>query len=73
MRLKPWHQASGLDLEGATRIEAALPHALALVEAVKSATDVSLAHTALKEAWFRLVELPKRSVKFRKHYLKENA
>ena len=65
--MKPCWRDAGLTEKGATKADAALN---AMTKAVQKAGDVASA--VFREAIFRRDELPARSVKYQKQYLKSN-
>lgn len=65
-RPERWTKISGLTREGKRRAELALPHFLSGVAALDN--DPGLAALVLREALFRLTELPKRTEEYRRLY-----
>lgn len=65
--MKPCWRNAGLTEEGAAKADAALN---AMIEAVQKAGDV--AFVVYVEAMFRKNELPKRTLRYRRQYLKNN-
>jgi len=68
-RLKPWHRDAGIGAAGAKLAEEALP---LLMRACSVLGDPGFAERVLREAEFRVFELPRRSPAFQKKYLAEN-
>lgn len=70
-KLKPWHKLAGITPEGA---HIATDEVLAIAEELltRCGYNATMARILLDEAKFRLVDLPKRTARFRTKYLKDN-
>ncbi len=68
--MKRWTHEYGFTAGGTKLAEMALPAAIELLTRMR--LQHNAARAVLVEAWFRLVELPKRTKKFQREYRKIN-